>query len=416
VINREGVAEKKPPFLFEGSKWSDAYALNKQTSFVFADDQLPIVHLAAERTFADRGLFFPPSSWMLAKMDRTQIDAVRGHLPNSEEWRPFRLAPDYLETQEAEERIGALRTKFASLLQNAVNPRIGPHLVENWLWQLLDPSLQETALSLLEYVKFFEKRDVIEGYDAMIGRDPVLRECVWIPLRPTRGTGGSADQMTYDLKELGIQPIFLNSLTPEECRNSKGIVLYDDTLNSGVQCSCLVASWFDRKEDCKNPKDADRGGPQTPEVQDLLRSTDIRFAFHTAHEHGRTTVSEMAARLGIRLTGIHFHHDTTKPQFNLAGFTPTIPSEGERLVAYLRQRGSRLLAQLKPWPAEQCDEYALGYAGLQLTVAYHHGVSTGLPVAVWAFSKDPMNVWLPVLPRDPGAVVEALLPKRAQRA
>ena len=199
VFMTGGETEATPDFMFNVSKWSDAYKLQKQTSFVFAYSHLPQVHLAAERWFAERRMNFAPKCWIWSKLSAATIHAARLALPANPGWLPRKFPPNYLEEPKTKERIARLRTKFASFL-HSVDPSIGPALIESWVWQFGDPDLQDSAVAFLEYIKFVERPDIVAGFKEIIAERPNLSTAVWIPLRPIKGGGTSADQVNYDLR------------------------------------------------------------------------------------------------------------------------------------------------------------------------------------------------------------------------
>ncbi|MBK8003905.1 MAG: hypothetical protein IPK12_08135 [Gemmatimonadetes bacterium] len=408
VLTRDGGIERNPPWLFEGSKWSNAYALNKQTSFVFADGDLEQVHLATERAFTKRNLSFPPSSWMLAKFTREALAPFRAALPKTEEWLPHHLEPDYLETGAARQRVEALQRKFASLL-NTIDKDIGPSLVPTWLWQLLDSDLQESALCLLEYFSFFEQREIIDGFHSLVEQERVRKDYIWVPLRPIKGEAGSADQLTYDLGELAVDLRALPSLTARDIEEAKGIVFFDDTLNTGTQAACLISSWFGATHRCNHPPDNDAVGALPTHIQEALRKVPVVYALHSAHPIGKATVTALAQDLGLTNFTVASALNLEDPRFTLAGFLADDTVRRERLVAKLQKKGELMLKRKhSEWETRLCEERALGYGGMKLTVAYRHSIGSGIPIALTAFSDDPTDVWLPVLPRKPSSVVQAI--------
>src|SRR5687768_10618307 len=115
----DGTVAKKASFLFEASTWTEAYAANKATSYVFAYDrnkrERVRVHLAAERALAERNLSFAPNCALSAKLGIGDVDAVRPTLRG--DWLPYRLPRDFVRRDETAARIKRQADRFATFLR-----------------------------------------------------------------------------------------------------------------------------------------------------------------------------------------------------------------------------------------------------------------------------------------------------------
>jgi len=416
VLLPGGVVERTPDFLFNVSKWSDAYALNKQTSYVFAYEALEKVYLSSERYFGERKMMFAPKSRVWSKLNPDTIRAARSSLPETEEWLPHRLPPDYLEGDAAHNRILALEGKFASYLR-AFDPQVGPELVKSWVWQFGDPDLQDSALMLLEHLTFLEKRDIVQGFDAALRKRESLKSAVWVPLRAWGGGGESADLIRYDLKELGLEMKEIAALTVDDITKSSGVVFFDDLLNSGVQSACLLNSWFETGI-CANEGYKDAHGSIPFEIRQALQLTNVDFVFYSAHPNGINRLKSAREAAGLARGDILYQLDTSDKQYTLAGFRAASKGSRERFMKELQTVGKRLLTETfgarKNWPESQCEAFALGFDNLQMTLLYRHSVSTAMPVALWQMSTDLISPWLPLFPRKWRELSLILNPRQSQ--
>jgi HD superfamily phosphohydrolase len=394
------VVETTPDFMFNVSKWSDAYALNKQTSYVFAYDDLAKVHLAAERYFAERRLTFAPKSWVWTKLSENDLNAERSVLPETPDWLPHRLPPNFFTSADTQERLDALRDKFSSYLRS-FDSELGPQLVDGWVWQFQDADLQDSAMAFLEHITFVEKGAIIEGFQQAVEKRAELRDAIWVPLRPREGQGKSADLVKYDLQEIGLRMCDVSMLEPAEVSRVGRVVFFDDLLNSGVQAECLLGSWFGDAQ-CESPSDRD-AGELNADLLAALRAATIEFVYYSAHPIGIRRLQAVCDRLGLSLGAIGHRVDTGSPRYTLDGFKAATVGSRERFVAELERRGEVLLKQKYEgnvlWTPARCREFALGFGGMRTTLVYRHSVSTAVPVALWQMSTEIMDPWLPLFPR-----------------
>lgn len=399
VILPSGKIDDKASFLFKAGEWTEAYALNKATSYVFSMAKLEETYLAAERNFLEMELDFAPNAWLLAKVNDAKLDEKRKTF--SGEWLPYRLAPNYLNSQEGIRRVRTQRERFASFL-NPVHPQYGPQLVETWVAQFPDSDLKESALRFLEHLEFVETRAVVDSFADLSERQKELKGALWIPLRSIKGKGQSADRMAYDIKDLALRTGHLSAFTAEELTN-KTIVFFDDSLNSGTQVSCLFGTWMNRPELCINDSDADVAGALSEDKVDALRSSRIHFAYYAAHPSGRDVLKRMADTLGLDLQGIHAKVDSSEPEFSISSFDAYSAPSKERFVNFIQRRGEELLTRYvksgkSGWNDDRAKEFALGFGGIQLSLVFTHSISASTPAVLWD-----MNIelpWIPLFPRD----------------
>lgn len=416
VLLPDETIDESPSFLFKTGVWTEAYALNKQTSFVFSSGDRAKIHLAVERLLLESGEFtFAPNCWDMAKLSRTALADARANLPP--EWRAYRLPPTFLKEEKTVGRIQAQRERFASFL-NALHPVFGPQLVEAWVWQFPDADLQDSALHLLEHITYVEPVEVVTGVMALLEREPDLAKGIWVPLRAQGGPGKSADQLMVDLKELPVEMRPMSALVAEQVQKAGKIVFFDDSLNSGVQCSCLISSWFGVDGLCENPNDSDPDGTRPADLLDAIKRAEVSFVFHSTHPLGRERLETTCSKVGVAPKGISGTLDASHEKYRLKGLRCDSPASRERFVDFLQRQGQAMLkpkgsADERAWSDDQIKDFALGYSGIDLTLVYRHSISTSTPVALWKLSSTMPNYWLPLFPRKKQALLKALQPKRA---
>ncbi|MBV9494960.1 MAG: HD domain-containing protein [Acidobacteria bacterium] len=407
-----GRVEERPTFLFKSHEWTEAYALNKATSYVFAYDSLPTVHVAAERLFAERhqGLSFAPNCWIMAKVDGAEVEKVRATL--SGDWLPYRLAPNVLRTTPYSERIRKQRERFASFL----NPMSGDgtHLVETWLNQFPDADLRDSALRLLEQTTYVEPNEIRAAVQRHLAKDPTLQDALWIPVVKRGEVTKSANQLMVDLKasKLIFRPM-RNEFSAAEIRRAGQVVFFDDSLNSGTQLACLLGSWFGNESICSHKSDGDPEGALPADVQDALRSVSVSFCYYSTHPMGEERLADTCRTLGVRLGKIYKTLDASDPRHRLTGVSCASQASKQRLRDFLQQRGEALLRQkidaaAPGWDEQRVKESALGYSGLELTLLYRHSISASAPVAMWSMASGPDDYWIPLFPRKPEELVARL--------
>ena len=401
VVLPDGTVDPKPSFLFKSSEWSEAYALNKQTSYVFTYDNRALVHIAAERLFHEQGeLTFAPNCWRMAKIGREDLDEVRKKLPDT--WIAHRLPPDHLAQARQLERMRKQRERFASFL-NAFHPRFGPQLVQSWISQFPDADLRDSALAFLEHITYVEPSEIQHQFEEILKGHDQLRQAIWFQLCPMGGKGKSADVLLHDLKELPVPMESFASASAERILAAGHMVFFDDSLNSGVQSSCLLASWFGIDGGCDNPADKD-ANPLREDIREALRAVDLTFLFYAKHPVGERRLLDTCRNLGLRVSAIHATVDSSRPEFRLDGFRASSSVSTARFVDFLRRRGKALLMQrveqrVEGWDEGKATDWALGFSGIDLTLVYRHSISASTPVALWLMSSGPVDYWIPAFPR-----------------
>lgn len=412
VVLPNGKLEKRPTFLFKSHEWTEAYALNKATSYVFAYNHLAKVHLAAEREFAElhEGITFAPNCWIMAKVDGDDVDRERVKLVD--EWLPHRLAPNILTTPRYAQRIRQQRERFASFL-NSLLPNDGTHLVEAWLSQFPDADLRDSALCLLEHLTYVEPADMRAAVQKHIERAPDLQNAIWMPITKRGEHVKSAHQLMINLRTLGLKFSPLHDLTAEKIKAAGQMVFVDDSLNAGVQVSCLLLSWFGNTADCLHASDADPTGRLPDDVIEALRSVPVSFCYFSTHPLGEERLRATCASIGLRIGGIYKWADAAEPRLNLDGLRCASPASRKRLIKFLQQQGELLLtpkmeAGKGGWSQDRVQASALGYSGLGLTLAYPHSISASAPVALWEMADGPDDYWIPLFPRKPDRLTDRL--------
>lgn len=413
VILPDGQVDEKPSFLFKTSEWTEAYALNKQTQYVFADGDLPKVHLAAERLFQGNDMSFAPNSMVVAKISRSDLNVLRAGMAG--DWLPVRNEPDLLASASIQERIRVQQQRLSSFL-HSVHPELGKTFVEAWLFQFPDGDLRESALQLIEHITYVEAPTLVGGFRTIIARNAALREALWIPFRGRGGVGKSADQLGYDLKDLKLATLQVAGLTVEALSKANRIVFFDDSLNSGTQARCLLSSWFDRSDLCAHPKDGDPAGPLAVDIQEALRRVPTEFVFYAAHPMGKEVLKAVCDELGLGLERINTVLDTSEPKYRLEGLTCASAESKLRLITFLQKKGEELLGdkivnEPTVWTKEKTKQFALGYSGLELTVVFRHSISASTPVVLWRESFEKGLLWLPLFPRERLRVLTQLDPQ-----
>jgi deoxynucleoside triphosphate triphosphohydrolase SAMHD1 len=402
VLRADNKLDERPKYLFPNDYWSEAYATNKATSYVFADNPTADAFLAAEREFADRwNLWFDRSSWVTAKVSEDLISARRATLPS--DWRGFRLPPDFLDSPKTQLRIEQLKAKFASFL-SAFDAKLGPQLIEAWVAQFADSDLRDSALRLLEHMTYVGPETLATAFENFAEGDPAMKSAIWVPFRAKKGPGESADQLSVDLKDITVKNQHVSTLTAEEVAAAGCVVFYDDTLNSGVQSTCRLTAWFGGDQrDCDHPDDWDQDGALPEAVQQALRKVPIVFAVYAKHPTGDSRLRSAAKKLGIDLVDVRGVVDSGLPNYTLDGFTAESTESRSRFMDELKKIGRAILRPKvgkRGWTDERVDKSALGYSEISLSIVFRHSISTSTPVALWGLSRDYESPWMPVLPRD----------------
>lgn len=402
VLRDDGRLDERPKYLFASDLWTEAYASNKATSYVFADRATADVFLAAERFVADKwSIYFDRSSWVTAKVSQSEIDDRRKALTG--EWKQLRLPPDFLDQAPSRQRIENLNAKFGSFLY-AFHSKWGPQLIEAWVAQFPDGDMRDSALRLLEHVTFVGPDKLETAFANFASGDPTLKKAIWVPFRPKKGPGESADQLSVDLKEITTKNQHISTLTAAEIEKAGCVVLYDDTLNSGTQSACRLLAWFggDRSE-CGHTEDWDEDGLLPEAVQDALRRVPLVFAVYAKHPTGDSRIRSVAKKLGLDLLDVRGVVDSGQASYTLEGFTADSEDSKSRFVNYLSGVGERILLEKKTkkgWTPERIKASSLGYSGIPLTIVFRHSISTSSPVALWGMSTNYDYPWMPVFPRN----------------
>lgn len=406
VLRADNKLDERPKYLFPSDYWTEAYATNKATSYVFADNPTADVFLAAERFFADKwNLQFDRSCWVTAKVSEPIIEERRSRLPAG--WKAFRLPPDFFDSARNQIRIEKLNAKFASFL-SAFDSKWGPQLIEAWVAQFPDSDMRDSALCLLEHTTFVGPENLAAAFENFAKGDSAMKSAIWVPFRSKKGPGESADQLSVDLKDLNVRNQHVSTLTAAEIEKAGSVVFYDDTLNSGIQSTCRLLAWFGGdQEECDHPDDWDQDGALDPDVQSALRKVPIIFAVYAKHPTGDSRLRSTAKKLGLDIQDVRGVVNSGLPDYTLEGFEADTPESKQRFVDELERIGRAILqkkAKKDGWTEERLEKSTLGYSGIPLTIVFRHSISTSTPVALWGMSTDDDTPWMPVFPRKKRAL------------
>jgi hypothetical protein len=361
--------------------------------------------LAAERALANQNLSFAPNCALNAKLSEAEIDAARKKLPA--EWIQHRLPRDYLDRKEISKRIDTQVDRFSTFLKQ-INEEFGPMLPEAWLWQFTDPDLRDSALRLLEHITYIEADTVRAAFREFIKSVDGFQDALWIPLRQSTGAAKSSDLLSRYLKDIVVNAVpTIRNLTVEKIQNAKALVFFDDSLNSGTQVANLLASWLGSAENITHVQDADDSALDV-EVLSALKTAPICFAYYSAHPSGIVRLKDICKKLGLNLKAVQFEIDSSEDQYRLAGLSCASKASKDRFLEHLSKIGTELLIEQGKDP-DTAAEYSLGYSGIDLTIVYAHSISASTPAALWIFSDDALDPWIPIFPRkDPQIILDAV--------
>jgi HD superfamily phosphohydrolase len=390
--------------LFSSAMWVEAYGVNKQTGYVFADTPAPAVYLSAERAFSERKLTWDSRSWKLAKVKNSDVEALRCEILENRSrfpgWLQYRLAPDFLNSPAAGSRIDAVANKCAQYLTTR---NIDALLwVRAWLWQFPDADLQESALRVLEQFKIINRADRIRAFEWF--NEMVVGATLWCELaaRNKRTTSSSA-RIGYEAKDLGERAPEIGRLweiDPDRLRKQSTVVFFDDILCSGTQTASLLYSWFGQPD--KAPSSGDIDAPLTADLQRLVRDLGITFFYPFGWMDGMEVLRRTCEELDIPVQ--IFCCEQASVGHTLEGVSFACDESKVRLVEFLTRRGIALLHAKQPsWSDDRLEAFSLGYGGVRAIIASDHSIPTCTIPAVWHGTYDPVEMWLPLLPRDQSA-------------
>jgi len=413
VMMPNNTVERAASLKFKSHEWTEAYALNRATSYVYAYDDLPKVHLATERVLWRRRnlIGFAPSSWMAAKVSAEALDVERAQLPPG--WVDVRVRSDYLTTEGAQERIAKLRSKFSSFLTAIYESDLADEIIEAWISQFPTADLQDSALCLLEHITYVDPPKSLGAVRALIEANPHLRSALWVPLLKPSELAKSAAQVTIDYRSLKIDVVRLSDLTVDRVRSAGAIVFFDDALYTGTQSRTLLRSWFGRAPDA-NDAVGDRDSAIDPELVEVLKESRVDFAFYASHPVGIAALKQTAKEIGLGrgTVDVHFTVDSSEDQYTLNGLQSATAESREVFLDFIKNVGTTLLnprVESKKWPEERPEKFALGYGGIQSTLVFRHSIATATPAVLWEMQAE---TWMPVLPRDASPVQDALRSRR----
>ena len=413
VMMEGGKVERAASLKFKSHEWTEAYALNRATSYVYAYDDLPKIHLAAEYVLAtERGLRgFAPSCWMAAKVDADAVQLQREALPAT--WVDVRVRSDYLTSDESVARIAKLRARFSSFLTATYDSDVADEIVEAWVSQFPTADLQDSALRLLEYIQYVDPPKSRAAAEELVNANATLRDAIWVPLIKPADSGKSADQMVVDYKSLKVVKKRLGDLTSKDINTSSCIVFFDDALYTGTQSGTLLRSWFGI-EDKERDSPGDRDAPRDPEIIDALKNARVEFVFYAAHPVGVKELERVAGEIGLGRSSVRVHAtvDASDDLYTLNGFKAATAASTVRFLEFAETMGRALLEHkivAKSWPKERPTEFALGYGQIRSTIVFRHSIATATPAVLWEMKEQK---WMPIFPRKPEILQKMLRSNR----
>jgi len=401
-------------FLFSVDRWTEAYASNKVTGYVFADHFDPRIFLAAERAFADHSVEWNSRAWSLAKVRRNAVDEYRETLPPT--LVRFRRAPTFLTDPDTTARILKVSNRLSPVLQGHGFPV--EQVVRGWLWQFPDPDLQESALRIAEHLLVITpsiRQNTTKEYLTEILRNEETPGLWTLPLGTTSDRFQSGHILGYFYRDQDIElnkPVILPELTVEQVRLAKFIVLNDDWICSGTQITSLLYSWFGQAGKALSASDIDK--PLDSELARALRECRLQFFFHAGLPAGLELLRAAIQDLSLDATA-EVAIDAEASGYTLNESMFASHESFSRIRDFLGNVGREILkvqAVKNPgkWPREKVERFALGYGGAAALICSEYSVPTATLTAVWNHNFDARPLWLPLVPRDRRAMKQKLEP------
>lgn len=377
---------------------ASAFTINPEsTVWIYAtesDDVRRFVFVAVEEVIHERyGLYFGRDAADLAKLDWSKINEIKRRLEahdNSRyvarrQIRPLSL---YARSAEAGDRIRRLIEKFGTF-------QLPSHHVVDY----------ERIVRFIDQFPEVLVDPILTGLEKMLFIDPAtlndfrihVRHTGAVPVPLTEQPGKSAGLLAYYLRG-GTE-----SFRPSELRASleagaEHLCLIDDFCLSGLQAETTLCQLFGEE----GPLDEMLARELSPDLQEVLRSVDVKTRFVAATDDGlnqvRTRLGSLGLTIDVEAMVVASDHPLELSKLHIDRSGP--------LREWLEQVGTELLMSTKgvqnasKWTEELCRDRALGYGGLAMMVGSFYNIPTGAPVGLWSPGYAGGREWLPLLPRQ----------------
>lgn len=394
--------------LFSASKWVDAYSTNKQTGYVFGQHPSAELYVAAERVFADHGIYGDSRSYITSKVKESQIDLVRQRVADvysdDDTWIRHRLAPEWLHARETKQLIENAAVRLESAVGNMGVP--AKIWLNAWLWQFPDADLQESALRLAQHFQVIGRDRRSALLSEFVRTHP--EDAAWTFFSPVVGSRPKSSEMIgYLMKDLGPghpEVRRLTDISVSELQSIGNLLFFDDCTCTGEQGVSLLLSWFDRGGEVVSERD--RTDPLPREYQEVLRSISIDAFFFVGRQAAVERLQRLSVELGLRVT-FHLGIDFEAAGYTLDACHFATSASKRRMETFLRGKGEQLLSR-RSWEPQQVEGYALGFWGLAATFGFEYSVPTATVTALWDAELAPTSLWLPLVPRYPAKITRRL--------
>ncbi len=363
-----------------------------------------VTFLAAEYVMATRyGLFTGRRAADSAKIPFRAVNNLKRSLESAlpgvyDSVGRLRPEPTFFGRQEIDKRLTELAARFHHY-HGQPKVKVDTKRIRDYLRQFPE-TLSEEMLSILESIQFLDRDALGARFAEFLEVDAHDHEN-YVPL--TQTPEKSAYHLPYFLADR--RETKLNVVTLDQALSSdRPITFFDDCNISAMQSRTVVQTWFGRAPEL--PMEASSvARPLTSEEAEMLAGRRIRFRFAYAHILGLNALAKTVSEIGLNSDIAACETESRSAPFSDQG-----PSQA--LTCFLKDVGRDTLSSTKGtdspdrWPAERCEQYALGYGDLQQLVILFYNTPTGTLTALWKAGRFRGAPWLPLFPRrdEPGIV------------
>lgn len=387
------------------SRWTN-YVTTRDLGYIFTLKRLAVpLYIAAESLVREEyGVRIPDTMLAYAKQGRAMLDKHKRKLEDAGwyDGKPLDLRPmpQVLTRSDAVDRADEIVEKLAGYSgpwqipkpgQKAPMSTVSREKVLSFVRQFVDPSLVDTALTVLSHIRVIGRVDAnlaLQSFLAKYGEYSPGSYCALGEFRD------SSALLTYYVGDVAGNHQLVQRSLAEALAHEEPIIFVDDLVGRGSQSISIVESWL-------GIEPTERLNERRTQVlnrtqMEAFRNHRLAFTFIAGLDEGRDRLERRIRELGLNAI-VYIHVPESK-----LPFLDNVLSDNDNLAEFRRfceNKGRALLYS----PADGHDDRwvsgrVLGYGNTGLLLASTYNTPTATLTCLWKEGCSDTD-WSPLLCR-----------------
>jgi hypothetical protein len=389
---------------------ADNYHYNRALTYVFAEKQfLPIVLLAAEKVAWDRHrVMFIEDGFVSgnATDEARRLKVILQKHAFYAKARALQPRSKVLTTLEAQEMVERIAADLA-IYESRTRRHVTPESVNTFVSQFPE-ELQLSTLRWLRHLELVKPEDLLRDAFTLLAQDRRLVNLNSVAFCALGGASDSASHITYAIRDV-VDQVFANkdtgilSLPEALSQGFDAYVLYDDNVNTGLQCLNILASWMGIELPSNLGLNEEHVGTLGEAATRELKSKPLALAFAMANEGGCDALRGLLVKhMELRDEFIICCAGRTlrRQERLLSGDKPVeLIDNREQLRKFLAEQATAIF-EAETRSSDRASKRSLGDGNAEAMVVFPYNCPTMTVAALWLDGHHVGGDWIPLVERS----------------